>query len=585
MPIETSSPRLFAGPVDGTYRPGIDEVVGAWCLVEDTRLVYGGPGAYPPEPFANPDQVVSDFEMVCALANTLLEEISAELNARHNVSYPACYWRIVLMPSLIDTLSLAWCRYCDVTSVFESHKGKTFEVLTSSPERKIELHDYRDVFAATCGNPSFSGWMTAVILDELGKAGTGGFSINEVFGGNECISIPRSKVAAKTKLQKLRDLFRSRYFSIGTLANEFSPGLKLRSIITELLLSVVIRLKPAPKDEQWPGPRAYDGPPAPGLFAKVARRVARNSLPLMVTSHFKEYDEPASKRQYRPGSLRVLTCDFLFDAPRAFEIAHAVLAGEILIGTQHGASTGVMAAMQLSPETEFRFHRYITWGWSSHPQYQGRFLALPSPQMSELSRSRRAPTNDIIFVSACVRLLAGRMSFEGDIFNKNFAYQHKLEFFDTLPSKIKQDLRYRPYPKLPASIPDAEFIKEKYPDLAHVTGNFHKQLMRTRAIVMESPGSTFYQAMAANIPVIAYWSEDAFHMTPEAKDIFDKFRGLGVVHGSGADAAAQLDRVYADIEGWWQAPDIQSLRREFCETYSRVRTSWWRDWIKALWKL
>lgn len=585
MSAEMTTHRLFAGPVNSTYRPSVDHVLGAWCLVEDMRLVHGGPDAYPSEPFTDPEQVVSDFDMICALANTLLEEISSELNAQHKVAYQACFWRIVLMPSLIDVLSLAWYRYREIVSFLEAHKRKSIEVLTSSPEREIELHDYRDVFVATHGNPSFSGWMAAVILDELKKTGTGDFSISEIFDGDECISNPRSAVATKTKLQKFRDLFRSRYFSIGTVANEFSLGLKLRSITTELLLTAVIRLKPKRKDEQWPGPREYNGPPAPSVFASVARRVAKQSLPLMLTSHFEEFDRLARGRRYKPGSLRVLTCDFLFDAPSAFDVAHAVSAGETLIGTQHGASTGVMAAMQLSPETEFRFHRYITWGWSSHPQYQGHFLPLPSPQLSELSRARRAPTKDIIFVSSCVRLLAGRMSFEGDIYNRNFAYQQKLEFFQALPTQIKQIIRYRPYPRQPASIPDAELIKETQPEIPHVTGNFHKELMRSRAIVMDSPGSTFYQAMAANVPVVAYWSEDAFLMTDEAKQVYDKFRSLGVIHKSGLDAAEQMARVHHDIEGWWHQPDIQKVREELCGRYARINKYWWFDWMKALWRL
>ncbi len=85
--------------------------------------------------------------------------------------------------------------------------------------------------------------------------------------------------------------------------------------------------------------------------------------------------------------------------------------------------------------------------------------------------------------------------------------------------------------------------------------------------------------------MIAYWNEDAFHMTPEAKRIFDKFRAAGVVYGDGATAADHLALVIDDIEGWWQQPEIQSAREEFCETYARVSRFWWVDWIKTLWRL
>lgn len=583
--MNTINLRVFAGPVNSTYRPGTDGVLGAWCLAEDTRLVHEGPDVYPSEPFASPNQVVSDFDMVCDLANTLMEEISAALNARHQVTYPASYWRIVLMPSLIDILSLAWYRYREIMDCLDRHQDDIVEFLTSSPEREIKFQNYKDVFVATYSNVSLSGWIAAVVLDELKHAGAKGFSIKEVIDSNAVILIPRDATPPKTRLQQIRDLFRSRYFSIGTVANEFSLGLKLRSITMQLLLSAVVRLKPKTKDESWPDRRVYDGPPAPDPFAQAARRIVNKSLPLMVTSQFASLDRAARDRRYKPGSVRVLICDFLFDGPSTFEVAHAVVGGEILIGTQHGASTGVMAAMQLSPETEFRFHRYITWGWNEHPQYPGNFMPLPTPQLSELSRARRSPTEDIIFVSSCVRLLAGRMSFEGDIYNQNYAYHQKTVFIDTLPDHILKVLRYRPYPKLPSSVPDAEFIAEKFPRLPHVTGNFHKELMRSRAIVMDSPGSTFYQAMAANVPVVAYWSEDAFLMTAEGKRIYDKFRVLGVVHESGADAAEQLMRVYDDIEKWWEQPDIQKVRKELCETYAKVSKYWWFDWMKALWRL
>lgn len=580
-----SQTRLFAGPVDQTYAPECDHVLGAWCFAEGTLPDLENANAFPEEPFSSPDDVVTDFKMICALANELMEDISAILNAQHQVNYDQKFWRIVLMPSLIDILSLAWYRYREVQQFMMRFGDAPVEVMVASTSCQTELHDYKDVFTATHGSPSYSAWVSAMILEEFAASGAHQITTVPFKDGDGPICGARQSVTQKTKLQSLRNMLRNRHFAIGTLANEFSLGLKIRSITAELMLATLLKIKPKRGVAVWQEPKSYQGPKAPDDFVRIARRIIDVSLPTSVTSRFLELDRGAKAFRFKPGRIRVLTSAFMFDDALSFEVAHAVSAGEILIAMQHGGPTGVMAAMQLSPETEFRFHRYISWGWSDHCEYDGQFLALPSPQLSQMSRTRRAPSDGIIFVSSCVRLLAGRLSFEGDIFNRNFAHREKFKFFDALTAPLQKKLSYRPYPKQPASIPDSEIISERYPDMPFVGGNFHDALMGARAVIMESPGSTFYQAMASNIPVIAYWSEDAFHMTAEAKQIMDKFRSLGVVHTSGDDAAAKLAHVHNNIEDWWQQADIQAVRAEFCDTYARVRRFWWLDWIKALWRL
>lgn len=585
MPEALPKIRLFAGPVDGTYTADNDHVLGAWCFANGPLPDLSDPHAFPSEPFDKPEDVVADFKMICALANDFLADVSATLNTRHDVNYDQKFWRIVLMPSLIDILSLAWYRYREVMQFMDQNGNASIHVLAASTAPEIDLYDYKDIFAATHGNPSYSAWVSAVILAKMAESDAQQITIEPSKNMNAPIRGVRQSMPPQRALQKIRDMLRSRFFAIGTLANEFSLSLKFRSIAAELLLATLLKLKPKRASVDWTEPKLYQGPSVPEDFICVAKSIIEQSLPTSVTSRFAELDKVARRHRFKPGRVRVLTSAFMFEDSSSFEVAHAVSAGEILIAMQHGGPTGVMAAMQLSPETEFRFHRYITWGWSGHSEYDGQFLALSSPQLSEMSRARRTPSDDIIFVSSCVRLLAGRLSFEGDIFNRNFAHLEKFNFFDGLSKPLQKALLYRPYPKQLASIPDAEIMSDRYPDIPFVVGNFHDALMGARAVVMESPGSTFYQAMAANIPVIAYWNEDAFHMTPEAKQILDKFRVLGVVHASGADAAAQLVRVHEDIEAWWQQPDIQAVRNEFCETYAKVRRFWWLDWMKALWRL
>ena len=585
MPKAMPETRLFAGPVDKTYAPESDHVLGAWCFAGGMLPDLEGVDAFPSEPFASPQDVVTDFKMICALANDMLDDLSVTLNKQHQVKYDQRFWRIVLMPSLIDILSLAWYRYREAQQYISCFGDAPIDVVVTSTSRQIDLQDYKDVFAATHGNPSYSAWMSAMIVEEFASSDAYQITTVPLENADKPIRDAQQSAIEKTTLQVVRDMLRSRYFAIGTLANEFSFGLKIRSIAAELMLASVLKVKPKRSVTAWPERKPYQGPTAPDDFVRIAKRIIDLSLPTSVTSRFAELDRDAKIFRFKPGRVRVLTSAFMFDDAASFEVAHAVSAGEILVAMQHGGPTGVMAAMQLSPETEFRFHRYITWGWSEHSEYDGKFLALPSPQLSEMSRVRRAPNDGIIFVSSCVRLLAGRLSFEGDIFNHNFAHREKFKFFDRLSAPLQEQISYRPYPKQPASIPDSEIISDRYPDMPFVGGNFHDSLMGARAVVMESPGSTFYQAMASNIPVIAYWSEDAFHMTADAKLIMDKFRSLGVVHTSGDDAAAMLAQVHDNIEDWWQQADIQAVRAEFCETYARVRRFWWLDWIKALWRL
>ena len=97
--------------------------------------------------------------------------------------------------------------------------------------------------------------------------------------------------------------------------------------------------------------------------------------------------------------------------------------------------------------------------------------------------------------------------------------------------------------------------------------------------------TSFAIAMAANVPTVAFLNPSIWAPSRQAEPIFERFRKMGVVVDDGKSAAKQVEKIWDNVDGWWNQPEIQTARLSFCQNYARTDQFWLMKWIKALWKL
>jgi putative transferase (TIGR04331 family) len=99
--------------------------------------------------------------------------------------------------------------------------------------------------------------------------------------------------------------------------------------------------------------------------------------------------------------------------------------------------------------------------------------------------------------------------------------------------------------------------------------------------VLDYPGTTLAEVLAANIPTICFWNSEQWLLAPGAQPLFDRLKHAGILFERPEDAAIQVNAVSADIESWWQDPERQRARAEWCHTFAHTDRNWFLQWIRT----
>jgi putative transferase (TIGR04331 family) len=258
-------------------------------------------------------------------------------------------------------------------------------------------------------------------------------------------------------------------------------------------------------------------------------------------------------------------------------LAHAVAAGERIVGVQHGGVYGTAALAAYAPDLEYCYDRFVTWGWTSHATYDGRFLPLPSPMLSGFAKRRRPAGRDLILVGTVMPRLNPRLDYSANPLDYR---RWKLRFVSGLTSAVRADLRYRP-DQSDYSIADADWLRRYFGDLSIVQGDLQQAMSSCRLVILDHPGTALAEALAANIPTVCFWNKEQWLLSPTAQLLFDQLRHTRILFDQPEAAATQINAVFPNIESWWQMPERQRARAEWCRSFARVDRHWLAQWLRA----
>jgi putative transferase (TIGR04331 family) len=84
-----------------------------------------------------------------------------------------------------------------------------------------------------------------------------------------------------------------------------------------------------------------------------------------------------------------------------------------------------------------------------------------------------------------------------------------------------------------------------------------------------------------NVAAACFWDKQQWLLGPLAQPLFDQLEAAGILFDRPEDAAVQLNAVFPDIEAWWQKPERQRARAQWCHAFARTDRHWLSKWLKA----
>jgi putative transferase (TIGR04331 family) len=146
-----------------------------------------------------------------------------------------------------------------------------------------------------------------------------------------------------------------------------------------------------------------------------------------------------------------------------------------------------------------------------------------------------------------------------------------------LADKIRRELIVRLYPHDYGWNQFDRWTNE-FPELLLDTGSIpiNKQIHKSRIFISTYNATTFLETFVMNVPTVMYWNEKHWELRDSAIPFYKELKRVGVFHSTPASAAAHVNKIWEDVDGWWYSDDVQmavnNFSKRFCDTSGDVST-------------
>jgi putative transferase (TIGR04331 family) len=108
---------------------------------------------------------------------------------------------------------------------------------------------------------------------------------------------------------------------------------------------------------------------------------------------------------------------------------------------------------------------------------------------------------------------------------------------------------------------------------------------RSKLVIHNYLGTSWLETLAMNVPTVCFYDPSLYRAREAARPFIDALARVGVVHGSGAEAARFVNDLRGDPSTWWNTPEVQEAREAFVARYANFSENWLPGWIEEFERL
>lgn len=547
--------------------------LGEWCRLYDKESAWKNRDAQVAEyHWDDRSKLYRDYEYLRDLYEILLAELATQLNRIHGEERSVRYWRIIVGPWLGFFLQILFDRWAMLDTV--AKEADLLGVRTMTYDQASLVPNDMTAFIPMILSDQWNDALYGQVLQhmdfpaeivQLGRVAkpdyATGFSVN-------------ARTAFKRKLAKMLSSItgvfsRDReYFFISSylgLKNELLLQLKLGQI-PKLWRAFTVPVAPFNETaREWTLPGNSDKP-----FEDIARKLIPQYLPV---AYLEGYGRVLEQVQHLPWPRHPKTVftSVSHNADDVFKAWAADCAEKgipIVIG-QHGGTYGTSLWNFTEDHQLAICDRFLSWGWS----YPGADSIVPVGNFKTFGKSvkRHAPDTALLIQTVVPQQSYHLYSVPAAAGQWCSYFNDQCRFVHALQNRLHKVLSVRLYPQ------DFRYCQKQrwhdaFPDVQVDDGSVPMQsvLERTRICISTYNATTYLESMSLNIPTIMYWNPEHWELNDHARPFFDRLEAIGIFHRTPESAAEQLNRVWDDVDSWWESTEVRAVRDEFCSQYTRM---------------
>ena len=591
------------------------EHLGPWSLPE-SRFFEWEWKKYGIEPALKSEEVrlVSrKLEKVCEF---YISRLAFKQNERHKRSYSNRYWRILLMPWLINLVMCAFERFLRVRNrvrsdvrylVFLSPEDESLSSITTPHFNQMLIDDplNRLIFSKFIRAFRPQDW---VVRDGAPAPEDAYFSSGHLSGASST-----ENYAVFKKVQRKMEMYRwASILSSNTGCVQFH---KVHGLSPLDALYISLRMAFRNRRRWKEAATSFHKTPEAGnvnlarddvveelqsvrditaceavIFLKVLDELVTETMPKVFTDHYLENEKKARWKVKATASWTdtIAYGHLGIDDQSNFYVAALLEKRPInLVIHQHGGNYGIIESAPWHHLAEYKTgDRFISWGWRHPSDYRINAVPAASPFLSKMRRNKKRNAS-IILVSS--ELTPHMKWLAADSLPEDIAQymMEKASFIEHLGDAPRSALWYRPYTRRRNNQYDQAYIEKKYPDVKILRGKLVRYMPNRLSLalagcgvcVLDRPGTTAAFTMAAGIPTLFFGHENAWRISPHAKPGIEKLISVRVHHSSGESAARHLNAIWPDVDSWWEDRRTREAVAEFAHRYYRSSKNWRTEWV------
>lgn len=545
---------------------------GPWCFCGQEKDFPDWPKkfTFAPEPLASSSRLPAAARAAQTLAVRMVRPMTQRLYEKADM-LPAAYWQILLMPWLIDVAAQIVERSLRLDAMINIWGENKLAVTVLPRQCKFDFQDEHDFTLRGSLGSTFNHWLFSSMLRDRKPDS---WILEEL---PEPVQ-NRQSTSPSTLADMLRK--KAREISLRLLF----PVAKGMSSIQALRFSQSLNHRCNTPDHSLDLDTAFN----------YQSDLDAISLPDDIEAIF-WLTMPASIKKLRHGAiktdksaprLRMVNIVAHENCRYRQRLARWRAQGNRLAHSQHGGNYGMLKTGCASELVEYSQDIFFTWGWTTHGQHKGNFIALPSVQLSkELNSGNPQKDAALIFIGTEMSAYGHRLDSLPTPMQYVDYREAKAVFFRELAPEIQLHSFYRPYFPLPGTLEDAQWLLPQFSFLRLCKGKLLPQLLNCKLAVIDHHGTTLLETMAADVPILLYWDRKAWPLTAEAEILLDILEEAGIWHPDPSAAARKANEIWHAPQKWWQSSEVRSARNIFCKHQALAVPNPDPAWITTLQQL
>ena len=289
-------------------------------------------------------------------------------------------------------------------------------------------------------------------------------------------------------------------------------------------------------------------------------------LPICYLEGFPNITDLAKKQSW-PKYPKFIFTSNNFDTDELFKVwlATKVESGSKYFAGQHGSNYGTHRYINRTIE-EVTAERFITWGWKDELcQHTPAFIF----KTAEAKNANYNSQGFLLLVELCID---HRVTIWDDYAEFNNYFKEQNDFVSLLSSAVKKQLIIR----LPPSHKNFKWNEEarwKAFDsslkIDNGSSNLVNLISQSRLVVYSYDSTGMLENLSKNIPTVVFWQNNFDHLRDQAKPFYQALVDAEILHLTPVSLTKKINKIWNDIDYWWNENKVQEARKYFCEKYAR----------------